>query len=326
MRLHRTTRWALVGATGIALVAASMAAGPSGWLVPDLLDGSRREVAAIVALEIRLPRTLLAILVGASLGLGGAALQGYLRNPLAEPALVGVGPSAALGAVVVMYHGAGLGGPWALPLGGLAGAVAGLATVVALAGRAASPLTLVLAGVAVNAFAGALISLALSLAPSPFAALEVVFWLLGSLADRGLDQVALVTPFVVIGGGLLLSLGRGLDALTLGEATAASLGFSTAALRWRLLAGVGLAVGASVAVAGTIGFVGLVVPHLLRPLVGHRPGALLAASAVGGALLTLAADLVVRLAPTASELKLGVVTALLGAPFFLHLLARMRAP
>ncbi len=274
--------------------------------------------------EIRLPRALLATAVGATLGLAGAALQGYLRNPLAEPGLVGASSAAAFGAVLMLYTGASAWFPMALPLGGIAGAIVGLALVTLLAGGRSGELTLILAGVAVNSFAAALTSLALNLAPSPYAALEIVFWLLGSLSDRSFEHLRVALPFMLVGWVVLLLLGRALDALSVGEETATSLGYRLPRLRLLLLLGVGLSVGASVAVAGAIGFIGLVVPHLLRPLVGHRPSALLPASALGGAALTLAADIGVRLLSPGPELKLGVLTALIGAPFFLYLLVGMR--
>lgn len=274
--------------------------------------------------EIRMPRAVLATVVGVTLGLAGAALQGYLRNPLAEPGLVGASSTAALGAVLMLYTGASTWFAMALPMGGIAGAMVGLALVTLLAGSGSGTLTLILAGVAVNTLAAALTSLTLNLAPSPYAALEIIFWLLGSLQDRSYEHVGVALPFMVVGWVLLLQLGRALDALSIGEEAAASLGFRLSRLRLLLLLGVGLSVGAAVAVSGAIGFIGLVVPHLLRPLVGHRPGVLLPASALGGAALTLAADIGVRLLPTASELKLGVLTALIGSPFFLYLIVSMR--
>jgi len=267
---------------------------------------------------------ILAVLVGASLGLAGAVLQGLLRNPLAEPGLIGISASAGLGAVTVFYT--GLAGTFvlALPLGGIAGAAVAVALLLALAGRHAGVFTLILAGVAVNSMAGSLTALVLNLSENPYATVEIVFWMLGSLADRGFDHVAIAGVLMIPGWILLLGCGRGLDALTLGEDAAASLGVNLDALRLRAVAGTALAVGAAVAVSGVIGFVGLVVPHLLRPLVGHQPGRLLAVSALGGAVLLLAADITVRLLPTVTELKIGVITALLGAPFFLALLAKMR--
>jgi iron complex transport system permease protein len=329
-RATRSKGYAVLVSLGLltaCLFVASLFAGRSAVPLWNLFMGGGVDDAQTLWLifnEIRLPRALLATVVGATLGLAGAALQGYLRNPLAEPGLVGASSAAALGAVLMLYSGAAAWFPMALPLGGIAGAIIGLALVTLLAGGRSGALTLILAGVAVNTFAAALTSLALNLAPSPYAALEIVFWLLGSLADRSFEHLRVALPFMIIGWLLLLRLGRALDALSIGEEAAASLGFSLARLRGLLLLGVGLSVGASVAVSGAIGFIGLVVPHLLRPLVGHRPGALLPASALGGAALTLAADMGARLLSPGPELKLGVLTALIGAPFFLYLLIGMR--
>ncbi|WP_296580870.1 iron ABC transporter permease [Xanthobacter sp.] len=289
----------------------------------DLLAG-RQSLAALVLSELRLPRAILGAAVGFSLGITGAALQGLMRNPLADPGVVGVSGAAALGAVIAFYFGFSASFALALPLGGLTGAAAATAVLLALAARGAGTVMLILAGVALSSLAGALTALALNLAPSPYAALELVFWLMGSLADRSLVHVALALPFMAVGWVLVLSTGPALDALTLGEDAAESLGFPLRRVRLLVIGGTAAAVGASVAVAGAIGFVGLVVPHLVRPLVGHRPGRLLAASGLAGAALTLGADIVVRLVPTRPELQLGVVTALIGAPFFLFLLARLR--
>jgi iron complex transport system permease protein len=232
---------------------------------------------------------------------------------------VGVSGTAALGAVLALYTGLSAAFPLALPLAALAGAFLAALLVQGLAGRGASAVTLILAGLAVSSLASALVALVLNLAPNPFAASEIVHWLMGSLADRSLPHLWLAGPFLVAGMALLLALGRSLDALTLGEDAAASLGVSLDRVRLLAVAGTALAVGAGVAVAGAIGFVGLVVPHLLRPLVGHRPSRLLAASALGGAALLLAADVAVRVIAPERDLKLGVLTALVGAPFFLRL-------
>jgi iron complex transport system permease protein len=311
----------------VALFASSLLVGPSaiaaGTALADLWHGADTTAAVIFA-QIRLPRALLGLGVGATLGLAGAALQGLLRNPLAEPAVIGVSPCAALGAVVVFYSGLSLVSPLALPLGGIAGALVAAVLLQALAGRTTSVVTLVLAGMALSSLAGALTSLALSVSPNPFALAEIVFWMLGSLADRSLSHVALAFPFMAAGWALLLSVGPALDALTLGETTARSMGVDLGAVRRRVVAGTALSVGAAVAVSGSVGFVGLVVPHLLRPLVGWQPGRLLLPSALAGAVLTLAADIAVRLGTGGGELKLGVLTALIGAPFFLGLVLRMR--
>ncbi|HVO14091.1 MAG TPA: iron ABC transporter permease [Alphaproteobacteria bacterium] len=321
---------ALYGALALLLAlcfAASLAAGPAEIPTAQVfgnLFALDRSAAALVVQEIRLPRTLLGALIGATLGLAGAALQGLLRNPLAEPGLIGVSGGAAFGAVVMFYSGVAAAFPLALPLGGMAGALLAATALYALAGRDSGILTLILAGIAINSLASALTALALNLAPSQFAALEIAFWLLGSVADRTWQHIVLALPFMAAGWLLLLSTGRALDALTLGEETAASLGFDLRSVQLRLILGITLAVGAAVAVSGGIAFVGLVVPHLLRPLVGHQPSRLLPASAFGGASLLLASDIVVRLFPAGPELKLGVVTALIGAPFFLFLVLRTR--
>ncbi|MFC4349997.1 FecCD family ABC transporter permease [Fodinicurvata halophila] len=289
----------------------------------DVLAG-KETIPALVLLEIRLPRALLGLLVGFSLGLTGAAMQGLLRNPLAEPGVVGISGMAALGAVGAFYSGIAGAFSLALPLGGIAGAFVATLLLYLLAGRGASTTTLILAGVAINAFAGAMTSLALNLSPNPYAATEIVFWLMGSLADRSLSHVWLVLPLMLAGWGLMLGAGPALDGLTLGEDTARSLGFHLGRVRLQLIAGAALAVGSAVAVSGAIGFVGLVVPHLLRPLVGHRAGRLLLISGFGGALLTLGADSMIRVMPIRPELKLGVVTAIIGAPFLFSLIWRLR--
>lgn len=302
------------------LVTGPAALGPFAGL-QALLSGAETP-AAMVMREIRLPRAVLGLLIGAGLGLSGAAMQGYLRNPLAEPGLIGVSASAALGAVIAIYSGAYAAFALALPLAALAGAVAGVLVILGLAGRSARTLSLILAGVAVSALAASMTSLVLNLSSNPYAAAEIVFWMMGSLADRSVVHVALAAPFILAGGLALLTLGRGLDALTLGEDAAQSLGVSLARLRLTVVLGTAAVVGAATAVAGAVGFVGLVVPHLLRALVGARPSRLLPASALGGAALILAADTATRVLAPERDLKLGVLTALVGAPFFLHLVRK----
>ncbi len=317
---------ALALALGILFVL-SLGFGPADISMIDALAalaGSGPEPTRVIVIELRLPRALLGTMVGATLGLSGAALQGFLRNPLAEPGLIGVSSTAALGAVLTLYTGIAGAFTLALPLGGVAGAVIGVVLLQIIAGRGGGALTLILAGIAITAMGGALTALILNLAPSPFAALEIVFWLMGSLADRSFAHVWLALPFMAVGWVMLITLGRPLDALTLGEDTAQSLGFNVGRARTQLVLGTALAVGAATAIAGTIGFLGLVVPHLLRPLVAHRPGALLVPSALGGAVLLLAADIAVRLPFPGNELKLGVLTALVGGPFFLWLIVAYR--
>lgn len=313
-------------ALSAALMLASLLIGPAGAGLAESLhalwtgDGA----LGLVMREIRAPRAVLGFLVGASLGLSGAAMQGYLRNPLAEPGLIGVSASAALGAVIALQTGFAATFALALPVSALGGAVLAVALIALMAGPGGGSLALILAGVAISALAGALTSLVLNLSPNPFAANEIVFWMMGSLADRSWLHVAIAAPFMAAGAALLWGSGRGLDALTLGEDAAASLGIDLPRLRLRLILGIAAMVGAATAVAGAIGFVGLVVPHLLRGAVGARPGRLLAASALGGAALVLAADIAVRLVLPGRDLKLGVVMALIGAPVFLQLIWRQR--
>lgn len=310
-----------------ALMLASLLIGPAGLGVGEslsaLVAGDGGPMTLIMR-EIRLPRMILAVMIGGSLGLAGAAMQGYLRNPLAEPGLIGVSGSAALGAVLALQT--GLAGVFALglPLMALAGALGGVTLVMLLAGPRGGSLTLILAGIAVSALAGALTSLVLNLSPNPFAANEIVFWMMGSLADRSMTHVWLALPFMAVGVAILASLGRGLDALTLGEDAAEAMGVRLKRLRLQLVLGTACVVGAGTAVAGAIGFVGLVVPHILRPLVGARPSRLLWASAMGGAAMVLVADIAVRVVLPERDLKLGVLTALVGAPLFLRLILKLR--
>jgi iron complex transport system permease protein len=289
----------------------------------DFFSGQRSD-ETVILIGIRLPRAVLGVLVGGSLGLAGAAMQGLLRNPLAEPGVLGVTGGAALGAVLVFYSGFASFFALALPLGGMAGAFFSVFLLYAFAGRMSNVQTLILAGVALNTLAFAGTSLALNLSPNPYASLEIVYWQMGSLADRSFHHVALVLPFIAAGWVLFLWDARALDVLTLGDETAASLGVSLTRLRARLIWATALSVGAAVSVCGSIGFVGLVVPHLLRPFVRNEPSKLLVASALGGAIMLLLADTGVRLIPTIVELKLGVLTSLVGAPFFIALIFKMR--
>lgn len=281
-------------------------------------------VESLIVQDVRLPRALLALLIGGTLGLSGAALQGLLRNPLAEPGIIGVSNGAALGAVIVFYFGLSAAGWYALPLGGLIGAALSVLCLSLLVRRNNNMLTLILAGIAINAIGSALIALALNFAPSPYAMQEIVYWLLGSVTNRSLQDVGVALPFMLVGWLLMLSCGRFLDALTLGEDTAHSLGFRVARLRWVLVLGVAASIGAAVSVSGNIGFVGLVVPHLMRPFVGYSPRRLLGVSFWGGAILLMLADILVQLLSSTGELKLGVITALVGGPFFLWLILRTR--
>jgi iron complex transport system permease protein len=279
--------------------------------------------AALILGELRLPRALLAVTIGGGLGAAGAAMQGYLRNPLADPGLFGIAPGAALGAVVSLLLGYAA-SAWLLPLFALAGAGGAMLLLALIAGRAGGIALFTLAGMMIASLAGALTSLAISLAPNAFATSEIVVWLMGALTDRGWPDVWLAAPLTLAGIVLLRLAGRGLDALTLGEAAARSLGISPGRLQALLVVGIGLTVGSGVAVAGVIGFVGLMVPHLVRPLTDRRPSSLIVPSALAGALLVLVADCVCRILPLVTELRLGIALSLIGAPFFLHLLLKMR--
>jgi len=313
---------ALVAVMAISLLIGDAPLGAADTLAALIGTGDPRHV--FIVQDIRLPRVVLGALVGGSLGMAGAAVQGLLRNPLADPGVVGISASAGLGAVVALYYGIAAGFAPAVPLFAILFSLAATAVLAWLAGRDASVLTLILAGVAISSLAGALIALAMNLSPNPYLLSDIVLWLLGSLANRSATDVILAGPFMAAGWMLLWASARHLPALTLGEEAAAALGVDLRRLRLQVIVGAALAVGASVAVSGVVGFVGLVAPHLARPLVGYDPGRLLVPSGLGGALLVVVADLMVRGLPGAAELKLGVVTALLGAPFFLWLVIHTR--
>ncbi|WP_394703977.1 FecCD family ABC transporter permease [uncultured Cohaesibacter sp.] len=311
----------------VALFLFSLAVGQV-WINPlNGLFGASDDVARvdqIILLQIRLPRAILGLAIGGILGLSGAVLQGLLRNPLAEPGVMGMSASASLGAVIAIYTGLTATFAYALPIAALFGALFGVLLLLLLAGRSADVLTLILSGVAITSLASALTSLALNLSSNPFASLEIVFWMLGSLTDRSMVHVWLSVPLIVVGSVMLFSTARALDALSLGPDVARSLGVDMRRTRSMAIVGTAVGVGAATAVSGTIGFVGLIVPHLLRPLVGSRPSRLLPVSALGGAAFLLAADLFIRLVMPDKDLKLGVVTAIIGAPFFLWLLRKIR--
>ena len=322
-------RWTLIGTIVLLIGITSVISLSAGrvWLPPrELLGGvsaSDQNLASLIIYQLRLPRLVLALEVGAALGLSGAVLQGVTRNPLAEPGLLGVSAGAALGAVVAIYFGFAAHILSAGPVFGLIGAL--LASTLTLAlGRGGGTIALILAGAAVTALAGAGISLALNLAPNPYAAYEIMTWLMGSLADRTWTHVWLITPFLIVGAALLVLTTRGLDALSLGEAQAQSLGVNLRSLYVLSVFGTALAVGASTAVTGAIGFIGLIAPHLVRPFVGHQPSRVLIPAALTGALLLLGADIATRLIRFGPEMKLGVFTSLLGTPFFFWLVVRLR--
>lgn len=307
----------------LALVAAlllSLAAGKV-WIPWSAWTGA--DPRWLIIAELRAPRTVLAAAVGAALGLSGAAMQGYLRNPLADPGLFGVSAGAALGAVLSLFFGF-TAAAWLLPAFALTGAAGAMALLALLVGRSGSLIVFTLAGVILSSVAGSMTALAISLAPTPFATSQIVTWLMGALTDRSWDDARMALPIIALGAVLLGCTARSLDALTLGESAARTMGVDPIRLQLLIVLGVGLCIGASVAAAGIIGFVGLMVPHLVRPFAGHRPSAVLLPSALGGALLLVLADCLVRAAPTVSELRLGIAMSMLGGPFFLMLLLRMR--
>jgi iron complex transport system permease protein len=308
-------------------VVASFLLGPSNLSPGELFSGllSGHGPAGVIAREIRLPRAALGIVVGAALGASGAALQGLFRNPLAEPGVTGVTSSAGLGAVLALYFGLAATSAFLLPGFAVAGALMSAGILYLLSRSGAGAMALVLSGVAIASFATALTALALSLAQNPYAMSEMVLWMLGSLKDRTLSDLAFCAPLTIAGLLLLVSASRGLDALTLGEEAAQSLGVDVASVRGRVVVGVALATGAATAAAGAVSFVGLVVPHVLRRFYGYEPSRLILPSALGGAVLVTAADIAVRLIAPDGQLLLGVVTAMLGAPFFLWLILRLRS-
>ena len=321
--------WTFIGIVSVLILAAGFASLLAGrvWLpvqefwhsllTPD------QDFASSIIWQLRMPRLILALEVGASLGLAGAVLQGVTRNPLSEPGLLGVSGGAAFGAVVAIYFGIAAHTPTAAPIFGMAGAL--LASMLTLAlGRGGGTISFILAGAAVTALTGAGIAIALNLAPNPYAAYEIMTWVMGSLADRSWAHVELVTPFLFVGAVLLFWTSRALDALSLGEVQAQSLGVNLRNLFLLSVFGTAFAVGASTAVTGAIGFVGLIAPHLVRPFVGHQPSRVLVPAALTGALLLLGADVATRLIRVGPEMKLGVFTSLIGVPFFFWLVVRLR--
>ena len=322
----------MIATTGLTALVALLALGSLGigpvrlspLIVIDALLGGGTDIQRIIVGEIRLPRMILGLAIGAILGLSGAALQGLLRNPLASPSLFGAPQSAAFGAVLMIALGWADVRSYALPVAGITMAFASVFVLLGIAGRSAGLLLLILSGLAISSLAGAATALVMNLSSNPFAALEIAFWLLGSLEDRSFRHVMLALPFIIAGAVVLIRQRSAFRALSLGEETAQSLGVDVGRLRLLVIAGVALGVGGAVAVSGTIGFIGLVAPHLVRPLIGHDPARLLIPSALAGAALLLAADIAVRIIPSTSDIKVGVLTSIIGVPFFLYLIVRER--
>jgi iron complex transport system permease protein len=316
----------LLAALVAVLFAASLMTGPAHFSAETVVKAlfSDQGVASIIVRDVRLPRTLLATLIGATFGISGAALQGLLRNPLAEPSLFGAPQAAAATAAGLMAFGLVSPVSLAVPIGGIAGALLSVGALVAIAGRRASLTMTLLAGLALASLAGAAIALVLNLAPNPYIALEIAFWLLGSLRDRSMIHVWIAAPFMIAGWIVLAANARAFRALTLGEDAATSLGVNVGRVRIWVVIGVALGVGAAVSVAGAISFVGLIAPHLVRRFYGSDPARTLLPSALAGAALLLAADIIVRLVPGPLEIKIGVITAMIGVPFFLAMIFRER--
>ncbi|CAN1547664.1 FepD ABC-type Fe3+-siderophore transport system, permease component [Rhabdaerophilaceae bacterium] len=325
----RPRRWLVPVLSGLvlALFLTSLAVGPVKLSFGEVLGGFVAEPGqphGVIVREIRLPRAILALALGGILGLSGAAMQGLLRNPLSAPSLFGAPQAAAFAAVSTISLGLNDTLSWGLPLAAISGAFASVFLLIMIAGRNASLLLLILSGLAVSSLAGAGTALAMNLAPNPFAALEIAFWLLGSLEDRSMRHVMLALPFIAIASAMLFAQRGAFRALALGEEAAASLGVNVEALRFTVVLGVALGVGASVAVAGTIAFIGLVAPHLMRPLVHHDPARLLLPAALTGSALLISADIAVRVIPSTTDIKVGVLTSIIGVPFFLYLILRQR--
>ncbi|WOH64790.1 iron ABC transporter permease [Bradyrhizobium sp. BWA-3-5] len=322
----------VIATAGLAALVALLALGSLGigpvrlspLTVLEALLGGGTDVQRIIVAEIRLPRMILGLAIGAILGLSGAALQGLLRNPLASPSLFGAPQSAAFGAVLMIALGWADVRSYALPVAGITMAFASVFVLLGIAGRNAGLLLLILSGLAISSLAGAATALVMNLSSNPFAALEIAFWLLGSLEDRSFRHVMLASPFIIAGAAVLISQRSAFRALSLGEETAQSLGVDVGRLRLTVIAGVALGVGGAVAVSGAIGFIGLVAPHLVRPLIGHDPARLLIPSALAGAALLLAADIALRIIPSTTDIKVGVLTSIIGVPFFLYLIVRER--
>jgi iron complex transport system permease protein len=300
----------------------SLTVGPAGLSPAEVLGAlfGAEGPAGVIVRDIRLPRTMLAALIGATLAVSGAALQGLLRNPLAAPEVFGAPQAAAATASAAIAFGFLPVTSFAVPMAGIAGALMSVGGLVAIAGRRASLTVTLLAGLALASFAGAATALVLNLAPNPFIALEVAFWLLGSLEDRSIDHLIIAAPFCLASWIVLALCARSFRVLTLGEDAALSLGVDVERVRLLVVCGVAIGVGTTVAIAGSIGFLGLVAPHLVRRAVGSDPARIMLPAALAGAALLLAADIAVRSVPSANELKVGVVTALIGVPFFLAMI------
>lgn len=316
----------LLAALVLAIALASLMIGASGLTLTRLWQGltGGDEVAAIVLHEIRLPRMLLSLGVGAALGLSGAAIQALTRNPLAEPAVLGTPQAAALGAVAVLYTGVAAANSVLLAIAAIAAAGLAMGLMVFLIRSRQNILTLLLAGIGIGSLAGAAMSFIISVSPNPYAVMEIVFWLMGSFEDRSMIHVAIALPFLLLSGVMIFACRRAYTAMALGDDVARSLGIDVSRITLLTAAGIAVGVGSSVAVSGAIGFVGLIAPHLVRPWCAGDPGRTLVPSALCGAALTGLADILVRLIPSTGEIRVGVITAIIGAPMFIWLIVTRR--
>ena len=322
--------WALnIALLGVILIAVLLSAkfGQVDLSVAQVIDGAfgaADKAESIIVRELRLPRIILAIMAGASLGYTGAALQGLLRNPLADPGVIGVSATASLVAVIAIYMGLTALHPLALPVTAMAGALVATIILMVLASRDASVLTLILAGIGISSLATAAMSLVMNFTPNAITVQEMVMWMLGSLENRTFDDLMLAGPFIVLGWLMMIGVGQGLNALSLGEEAASTLGIDLKALRWRVILGTAFSVGATVSICGAVGFVGLVVPHIVRAFVGFEPRRILLPSALCGAAVMVLADILTRLPIGHGQLRLGVVMAMIGAPVFLYIVFKTR--
>jgi iron complex transport system permease protein len=306
-------------ATSLLLLLASLLPGPADLSLPEILGGLfgwGEEEHGLIVREIRLPRSLAAFVTGAALALAGATLQGLLRNPLAEPGVLGVTATAILGATTALYF--GFAAPlFAVPASASVGALSATLLISLAAVSIRRTATLILFGIGLSSFVGALMSVLLTLAPTPFTLMEMVNWSFGSVANRSLRDLAFALPFLAAGAALCAASARGLTFLALGEEAAAVSGLDIRRHRLLAVGGAGLLTGGAVALAGGIGFVGIVAPHIVRPLTGHDPGRSLLPSALLGGCLLLLADLLLRTLPAFGALRLGVAASLIGAPVFI---------
>ena len=330
IKTFKESRWLFNGLLTVGLLLAALLSGMFGqvnFTVGEFISallGQSDVGHNLIVQELRMPRIFLGLMAGATLGYTGAALQGLLRNPLADPGVIGVSASAGLGAVAAIYLGVSAMSVFIVPLFAMTGALIATVILMLLAARDSSVLTLILAGMGISSLATAGVSLLMNFAASPMSLQDMVMWMLGSLENRTYDDLMLAGPLILVGWLMMVGVGQGLNALSLGSETAHTLGIDLKRLRWRVVIGTALSVGATVSVCGAIGFIGLVVPHFVRAFIGHEPKRLLLPSALMGGLLLTLADILTRLPIGHGQLRLGVVTAMIGAPMFIYIIFKTR--